>query len=190
MRTRRVRARGARGVRMAAVAVVVVLVATSVALALRFGRNPGAVESPVLGRQAPADQLPRLEGGGSVALRDLRGHPVVLNFWASWCFECRAEHAALLRAATAYGDQGVRVLGVVYQDSPSAARSFLDKYGRGYDVLTDPKSRAAIDFGLFGVPETFFLDRHGRIVAKIAGRVDDETLRDAIEHIATAPGRE
>jgi len=106
-----------------------------------------------------------------VSLSDYRGSVVVVNFFASWCVPCRAEHAELARAADTFQAQGVRFLGIVYQDKADAVKSFLDQLGRPYDVATDPSSRAAIDFGMFGVPETFFIDRNGRIAGKIAGPV-------------------
>ena len=170
-------------VRRAAVAVIVVIVAVAVVFALRFGDDPRAVDSPLIGERVPEVELPYLEQTGSVDLRDLRGGVVVVNFWASWCVPCRAEHKALLRAAAAYGDAGVRVLGVVYQDDPDSAKAFLDAEGRGYDVVTDPGSRAAIEFGLFGVPETFFIDARGRVAAKVSGPVTNAQLTKTIDRI-------
>ena len=165
-----------RGVRWAAAAVVGAGLVLGVVFASRFGTDPRLVASPLLGRPVPDRTLPFLEGEGSVRLADLRGQIVVVNFWASWCVPCRAEHGALVTAAQAYADSGVRVLGVLYQDEPKAARAFLDELGRGYDVLTDPRSAAAIDFGVFGVPETFFVDREGTVAGKVTGPVDAELL--------------
>ena len=174
---------GGRGVRRVAFVVVALVAAVSISLALRFGSDPRAVETPLLGRPVPDVRLRYLEKPGSVRLRALRGSVIVVNFWASWCIPCRQEHAALLNAAATFQADGVRVLGVLYQDNASDAKAFLDAEGRGYDVLTDPGSRAAIEFGLFGVPETFVVDRHGHIAAKIAGPVDDATLSNAIKTV-------
>ena len=92
----------------------------------------------------------------------------MVNFFASWCVPCRSEHAELARAASNLQDSGVKFIGVVYQDRPDAARQFLSELGTSYDVVTDPGSRAAIDFGMFGVPETFFVDATGSVAGKVA----------------------
>jgi cytochrome c biogenesis protein CcmG/thiol:disulfide interchange protein DsbE len=172
-----------RGVRIVAVLVTALVCSVAVAFALRFGSDPNAVSSPLLGRRVPAVSLRYLTKPGSVSLRRLTDRVTVVNFWASWCIPCRDEHAALVRAAAAYRNDGVRVLGVVYQDDADNVRRFLDEFGGGYDVVTDPGSSAAIDFGLFGVPETFFIDAHHRIIAKVAGPVDDNVLIDTISKI-------
>lgn len=138
----------------------------------RLGTNPTLVDSPLIGRPAPDFTLPLLEGTGEVALQALRGQVVVVNFWASWCVACRGEHPALVGAARQYSDSGVTFVGVDYQDSKPAGVAFLDELGRGggnYRYVTDPGSRTALNFGLFGIPETFFIDRSGTIAAKITG---------------------
>ena len=115
--------------------------------------------------------VPYLEQDGSLSLEDFRGQVVVVNFWASWCVACREEHPALTAASAAYREAGVEFIGVVYQDRTPNAVGFLDEMGRGEDFryVTDPESRLAIDFGVFGVPETFFIDETGKIAAKITG---------------------
>lgn len=138
----------------------------------RLGTDPTLVDSPLIGRPAPAVTLPLLDGADEVSLTALRGQVVVVNFWASWCVACRAEHPSLVGAARQYSDIGVVFVGVDYQDSKAAATGFLDQLGRGgenYRYVTDPGSRAALEFGLFGVPETFVIDRSGTVVAKITG---------------------
>jgi cytochrome c biogenesis protein CcmG, thiol:disulfide interchange protein DsbE len=161
-----------RAVRLAAALVVLVAVGIGAVLGARLGTDPALVDSPLIGRPAPALTLPELEGPGSVSLADLRGQVVVVNFWASWCVACRDEHPALVAAAERYREAGVTFVGVDYQDTPDAAVGFLDELGRGganYRYVADVGSRAALEFGLFGVPETFVLDREGTIVAKITG---------------------
>jgi cytochrome c biogenesis protein CcmG/thiol:disulfide interchange protein DsbE len=158
--------------RLAAVVVAVAAIGIGAVFGSRLTSDPTLVDSPLIGRPAPEVLLPALEGPGEVALAGLRGQIVVVNFWASWCVACREEHPALVGAAQQYRDAGVTFVGVDYQDSKASAVAFLDELGRGgenYSYATDPGSRAALEFGLFGVPETFVIDRSGTMVAKITG---------------------
>lgn len=159
------------------------LIALAAVLGSRFGTDPTIVDSPLIGQPAPEFTLPYLEKNGRLSLADLEGEVVVLNFWASWCTVCKEEHADLMAAAQGYRDQGVRFLGVVFQDQPGNAIEFLEEMGRGYDNLKDPGSSTAIDYGVFGVPETFFIDREGIVVAKIIGRADLDLLHRTIDAI-------
>jgi cytochrome c biogenesis protein CcmG, thiol:disulfide interchange protein DsbE len=157
---------------MAAVLVVLGAVGVGAVFGSRLGTDPTLVDSPLIGQPAPAVTLPYLESNGALSLSELRGQIVVVNFWASWCVACRDEHPALIAAAEQYHNAGVVFVGIDYQDSQAAAVGFLDEMGRGgenYRYVTDPASRAALEFGVFGVPETFVLDRAGTIVAKITG---------------------
>ncbi len=163
--------------------VVVGSIVLVVAFNSRFGTDPSLVDTPLIGQPVPAVSLPYLEKEGSLAFDDTRGEILVINFWASWCFPCRQEHAALVGAANAYRDQGVRFVGVVYQDRPGNAIAFLDELGRGYDSVVDARSRAAIEFGVFGIPETFFVDRDGTVVGKFSGPTDAAGLTQTIEAI-------
>ena len=174
-------------VRLTAIAAVVVALALAAVLAARFGTDPRAVRSPLVGRLAPAETLPRLDGAGTVSLSEYKGSVVVVNFFASWCIPCRAEHGELTRAAEALRSEGVRFVGVAYQDKADAVRGFLDQLGRPYDVVTDPGSRAAIDFGMFGVPETFFIGRDGRVAGKVAGPVTYELVTANVAKLLDAP---
>lgn len=176
---------GVSGLKVAAWGVVVLTAVLAVVFASRFGSDPGLSESPLLGEQAPPVVLPRLVGDGEVALDDLRGNIVVLNFFASWCLECRVEHDALLAAADSFAGTGVEFLGVAYQDDPIDALEFLDSEGVSpvTEYLIDEGSRAAIAFGVFGIPETYFIDPEGVVVGRIIGPTDAFTLGSSIDSI-------
>ncbi|MEN8374451.1 MAG: redoxin domain-containing protein [Gemmatimonadota bacterium] len=159
-----------------------------------MGRDPRAIESPLPGRAAPAFELPRLDGTptrGAAATADLpdlyslgadSGDIVVVNFFASWCVACRNEHGPLGEAAEFYADSGVRFYGVAYQDRPEdALRWIRGMGGQVYPALLDPGSRTAIEYGLWGVPETFFVDRDGRVAYKHVGPVYRGLLTERIE---------
>lgn len=161
-----------RQVLLLGLAVVVPLVAL---LVLNLGRNPHAIGSPLVGRAAPDFALMPLGGGEPVTLASLRGRPAVLNFWATWCVPCFEEHPVLVAAARELGDR-VRFVGVVYEDSEEQVRGFLSRQGQAYPSFADPGSRTAIAFGVFGVPETFFIDASGRIAAKHVGPLDAPAL--------------
>lgn len=170
-------------IRRGAVAAIVAAILVAAAFGTRFGTDPGAVDSPLIGQPAPDVTLPYLEASGELALRDLRGEVVVVNFWASWCVPCREEHPALIAAAERYEDEGVKFLGIVYQDRREQAIAFLDELGRGYDHLEDPDTNAAIEFGVFGIPETYVIDRAGRVAAKLTGAATFERLTATIDDV-------
>lgn len=182
-----------RWLRWAGYAVALGAVVFAVVLASRFGSDPGLVDSPLLGEPAPEFSLSPLEGGDPVALADMRGDIVVVNFFASWCLECREEHDALTSTADAFADRGVTFVHVAYQESPPASIAWLEDAGRSEAAhyLADPGSRTAIAYGVFGIPETFFIDEEGTVVGKIIGESDAFTLGatiDAIERGET-PGQ-
>lgn len=152
-------------------------------LAFGFTRDPKAIPSPLVGRPAPIFSLSLL-GGGSLDLAGLRGKVVVVNFWASWCYPACWNEAPRLEAAwQRYRDQGVVLVGIVYQDSEANAREFIARHGKTYPSGMDPGSRVAIDFGVYGVPETFFIDQTGRIRRKHVGEIQEEILRATIESL-------
>jgi cytochrome c biogenesis protein CcmG/thiol:disulfide interchange protein DsbE len=159
--------------RVLGVGVVVVLPLVAVLVA-NLGRDPHAIATPLVGKQAPPFDLGTLDSGGKVSLRSLAGRPVVLNFWASWCVPCQAENPVLLEAARANPD--VSFLGVVYEDEPARAAAFLRELGAGYPSLLDPQATTAVAYGVAGVPETYFIDRAGRIVGKYAAPLSDDVL--------------
>lgn len=150
-------------------------------LAYGFSTDPRRVPSPLVGREAPEFTTPLL-GGGELGLRDLRGKVVVVNFWASWCYPACWNEAPRLEAAwQRYKDQGLMIVGIVHQDSEGNARDFIQKHGKTYPNGVDPESRIAIEYGLYGVPETFFINREGKLAYKHIGEIDMETLTVQIE---------
>lgn len=163
--------------------IALVTVVIAVAFASRLGTDPNLSASPLIGQPVPDVTVELVTEGTPLALRDLDGEIVVVNFWAPWCLPCRDEHPALVSTAEAYADSGVRVLGITYQADVGHVIEYLDELGWGFDVAMDPGSRAAIGFGIRGVPETFFLDRDGTVVAKITGPVNAGILSATIEQI-------
>ena len=163
------------------------LVALAVAVfASRLGTGSEQGIPAVIGAPVPDLSLPYLEGEGVVELQALADeHAVlVLNFFASWCLQCRNEHADLISTSDAYRDRSVRFVGITFQDRPERSIAFLDELGRGttFDYAVDPGSRAAIEFGIFGVPETVFISG-GTVVGKLLGESDALTLSGALEQI-------
>jgi cytochrome c biogenesis protein CcmG/thiol:disulfide interchange protein DsbE len=151
----------------------------------RFGVDPRVVDSPLIGVPAPSVSMPFLGSDGSTTFDDFRGEVVVVNFWASWCLPCRAEFPYLNAASLDYRDRGVRFVGVVYQEDVDSALGYLDEVGwpDGYVHVLDPDSKVAIEFGVYGIPETFVLDRDGVIRDKITGGVDRATLAGSLERV-------
>jgi cytochrome c biogenesis protein CcmG/thiol:disulfide interchange protein DsbE len=147
--------------------VVAVLVAVIAMFGYALTREP-TLASPLVGRSAPAFEVPLFGTDANVALADLAGRPVVLNFWASWCLACRDEAAVLEAGWREHGPE-VAFVGIAVNDEEDAARSFIERYGKTYLLGPDAAGSVAIDYGLFGVPETFFIAPDGRILAKHIG---------------------
>jgi cytochrome c biogenesis protein CcmG, thiol:disulfide interchange protein DsbE len=156
-------------------------------LAYGFWTDPGRVPSPLVGREAPDFTISLLDGG-ELSLVELRGEVVAVNFWASWCYPaCWNEAPRLEVAWQRYKDQGLIIVGIVHQDSEGNAKDFITKHGKTYPNGMDPKSRIAIEYGVYGVPETFFIDREGKLAYKHIGEIDMETLVDKIEALLSTP---
>lgn len=135
--------------------------------------------APKVGTQAPTFSLHRLVGTGTVSLASLRGRPVVLNFWASWCIPCKTEAPALERAWARYRARGVVFLGVDYHDLASDARRFVAAHGLTFPTLQDGSGDVTGSYGISQVPETYIVDRAGRIVAHLAGPITDPSFAGA-----------
>jgi cytochrome c biogenesis protein CcmG/thiol:disulfide interchange protein DsbE len=151
-------------------------------------RDLRAFPSPLIGREAPAFTLP-LFNGDTFALEAHRGQVVVLNVWASWCIPaCYNEGPALEAAWQRYRQRGVLFVGVNYQDRDPAAREFLSRFGHTFPNGPDAGSRVAIAYGVRGVPETFFIDREGRLAYRHVGEITLEALVQQIERVLNGGG--
>jgi cytochrome c biogenesis protein CcmG, thiol:disulfide interchange protein DsbE len=143
---------------------------------LMFGlsRDPRAMDSTLPGRPAPAFALATLDGApaDTIRLADHAGEVVVLNFWASWCLQCRTEHSTLSELATSYNQTGVKFYGVLWRDSPEKGRAWIEEMGgQSYPSIIDIGNRTGMDYGLYGVPETIVIGRDGRVAQKLIGPV-------------------
>ncbi len=155
--------------------------------------DPKDIPSPLPGTVAPLFALavfapgqPPLDHpvGDTIRLAALRGHVLILNFWASWCLSCRDEHATLSALARGYVGKPVHFVGSLYQDRTSAATEWIAEMGgQSYPSVDDPKARTAIDYGLYGVPETFIVAPDGRIARKITGPVDAPTVTRIVDSL-------
>jgi cytochrome c biogenesis protein CcmG/thiol:disulfide interchange protein DsbE len=131
-------------------------------------------------KPAPTIRLPKLSGAGEGSLSDYRGQVVVLNFWASWCDPCRAESPLLERWHRRLLKRDATVLGVDVLDVDSDARAFVREYKLSYPMLRDKAGDAIESFGVVAYPETFVLDRRGRIAASRRGPVDERFMRERV----------
>ena len=149
-------------------------------LAYGFTRDARYIQSPLVTRQAPSFTL-TLFDGKVVRLADFRGKAVLVNFWASWCVPCRAEAAALESAWQKYKDRGVVFLGVNIQDKEEDARACMKEFGITYLNGQDASGKIAVDHGVWGIPESFFIDPQGRITYKHAGELKTSTITSKLD---------
>jgi len=161
-------------------------------LAYGFTRDARYIQSPLVARQAPSFTL-TLFDGKTIRLEDFRGKAVLINFWASWCVPCRAEAPALESAWQRYKNRDVVFLGVNIQDKEEDARAFTKEFGITYLNGRDTDGKIAVDYGVWGIPETFFIDPQGRITYKHAGELRTQTIvvkvDEALRSIVSAEGK-
>jgi cytochrome c biogenesis protein CcmG/thiol:disulfide interchange protein DsbE len=168
--------------RVALVTGVAIAVPLVIFLALGFGHNPEVIDSPLIGKPAPEFVL-RDFSGGAVDFASLRGRPVVVNFWASWCQPCVAEHPLLVEAAGRYRGR-VAFIGVVpSEDTAAAVERFTQRFGEWGPVYHDADGKVSIAYGVFKLPETYFVSSDGKIVSKVSGPLDQASLRANLEAV-------
>ena len=168
-------------------AIPLAVVPVLVLLAYGFRTDPREIPSPLLGKPASSFALTTFDGN-PIGLDALRGKVVIVNFWASWCVPaCYEEAPSLERAWQAYRDRGVVLIGVNIQDKEEPARRFLTQFGHTFPNAPDPSGRVSVDYGVYGVPETFFVDRKGRVRFKQVGAVTDEIMKRQVEKLLADP---
>jgi len=139
--------------------------------------NPREVPSALIGKPAPEFELPLLLSEGSFSNKDLIGHITLVNVWASWCFACRQEHETVKFLSR----NGVRIVGLNYKDEANDAKRWLERLGNPYQAIAvDRDGRIAIDWGVYGAPETFLIDQQGIIRHKVIGPLTDKEKFDGL----------
>ncbi|HEX3861838.1 MAG TPA: DsbE family thiol:disulfide interchange protein [Stellaceae bacterium] len=152
-----------------------------------LGRDTMVLPSPLIDKPAPQFSLPPLaEGESGFSTSDLRGHVSLVNTFASWCAPCRAEHPVLNHLARS---SGVAIYGIDYKDKPDAARAWIAALGNPYVRIGADDGRVGIDWGVYGVPETFIVDRTGRIRYKHVGPLTEDDVTATILPLLAKLGR-
>jgi len=148
-------------------------------LGFGFTMDPKKIPSPLIGKSAPNFKIKLLNGERKISLNNFKGKAILLNFWASWCQECKIEAKILETFHKKYdlGKGKIKIIGIGIQDTPSKAKDFINHFGKTYFVgLDDDKGNIALEYGIYGVPETFFIDPQGKIFYKHIGIVSMELL--------------
>lgn len=167
-----------RAVRLTIVVAIALLV---VVLVLAFRRDPHDIRTGTVGKPAAAFTLQKLDATGALSLDDAKGKVTIINFFASWCIPCKQENPALVRVYERYRASDVVFIGVLYQDSRDSGLKYVKDNGVTWPTASDDDGRVAFAYGVFGIPETFFIDADGIIQGRHIGPIDEATLVTAID---------
>lgn len=170
-------------------ALVLAMALTVGLLGIGLTRDASVLPSALEGRPMPAFDLPLLDGEGRLVSAEAAGRPLILNFWASWCVTCRQEHPELVRLGLRARARGeFAIAGINYRDDAGNALRFLAREGSfPYASGVDPRGRLGIDFGVYGMPETFFVDAAGIVRGRHAGPVTPAVLAAMLPRIGVVP---
>jgi len=156
---------------------VIVFGAVGIGLAVGLTRDPGTLPSALLDQPVPSFELPGLDGGDGLSSDDLKGRVSLVNVFASWCVPCRVEHPVLMRLA----EEGVPIYGINYKDPPDQAKAWLAELGDPFEKIgADRDGRVGIEWGVYGVPETFVVDADGRIRHRHVGPIQARDLEGTL----------
>ena len=171
-----------RWIRLAAVIGVAALV---VVLVLAFRRDPHDLRTGTVGKPAAAFTLDKLDGTGQLSIAVNENKVVVLNFFASWCIPCKEENPTLVRVYERYRASDVVFVGVLYQDTRDSGLKYVRDNGIAWPTVDDSEGRVAFSYGVFGIPETYFIGKDGVIAGRHIGPIDETTLVNGIEALRT-----
>ena len=163
--------------------IVVVIAALVAVLVLAFRRAPPDIRTGTVGKPAAAFTLQKLDDTGTLTVTPGDGKVVVVNFWASWCIPCKQENPALVRVYERYRGSDVVFVGVLYQDSLDSGRNYVRDNGVTWPTVNDEDGRVAFAYGVFGIPETYFIAPDGIIAGRHIGPIDETTLVNGIERL-------
>ena len=163
------------------VAAVIALGALVLVLVLAFRRAPTDIKTGTVGKPAAAFTLDKLDGSGTWSSDETKGKVFVVNFFASWCLPCKEENPSLVRVYERYRASDVVLIGVLYQDSRDSGLKYVKDNGVVWPTVSDDDGRVAFSYGVFGIPETFFVGADGVIAGRHIGPIDENTLVRGIE---------
>jgi cytochrome c biogenesis protein CcmG/thiol:disulfide interchange protein DsbE len=173
--------------RLLAFGIIAVAAITIFGVGLMPSRSSAAVKvadtklkADPVGQMAPEFTANKLDGSGSLSLAGLRGKVVVVNFWASWCTTCKEEAAVLGAVEKQWRDKGVVFVGIDSRDTTAPAQAFEEQYGMSYQSVVDPNAEIGQHFYVTGFPETYFLDKTGKVVEKYVSAIDATTLNQYV----------
>jgi len=159
-------------------------VVLAVFLGIGLNRDPHEVPSPLVGKAAPAFSLPQLEADGRFSPKEMAGKVWLFNVWATWCGPCREEHPVLVDFAK---QKLAPLIGLNYKDQSPEAKNWLARFGNPYDLtVVDADGRVGIDYGVYGVPETYVIDKRGVIRFKLTGPLTREAIETRIRPLLKA----